>query len=93
MNNPPVPAVVQGGELRVADPVLTKYAAEIRRLRKRAQEDIIEIGRYLDQAQKHAGHGTCPSACSRPRLQPATKQPPADRRECRSQKILENLKC
>jgi hypothetical protein len=58
MNNLPVPAVVQGGELPVADPVLAKYAAEIRRLGKRVKEDIIEIGRYLDQAQKHAGHGT-----------------------------------
>ena len=46
------------GNLVVDDPILAKYAAEIRRLRKRAQEDIIEIGRYLDQAQKHASHGT-----------------------------------
>src|SRR6516164_9345180 len=29
-----------------------------------------------------------PSACSRPRSQPASKQPPADRRECRSAKIF-----
>jgi hypothetical protein len=47
-----------GGNLVVADPVLAEYAAEIHHLRKRAKEDIIEIGRYLDQAQKHAGHGT-----------------------------------
>jgi hypothetical protein len=40
-----------------ADPVLAKYAAEIRRLGKRVKEDIIAIGRYLDQAQKHAGRG------------------------------------
>ena len=39
------------------DPVLTKYAAEIRRLGKRVKEDVIEIGHYLDQAQKHAGRG------------------------------------
>src|SRR6516165_2338550 len=53
-------AIVKAGvdNLVVNDPVLAKYAAEIRHLRKRAQEDIIEIGRYLDQAQKHAGHGT-----------------------------------
>jgi hypothetical protein len=44
--------------LAVDDPVLKKYATKIRRLRKRAQEDIIEIGRYLDQAQQHADHGT-----------------------------------
>jgi hypothetical protein len=46
------------GNLVVDDPVLTKYAAEIRRLGKRVKEDVVEIGRYLDQAQKHAGHGT-----------------------------------
>jgi hypothetical protein len=49
------------GNLAVGDPVLAKYAAEIRRLGKRVKEDVIAIGRYLDQAQKHmkdAGHGT-----------------------------------
>jgi hypothetical protein len=40
-----------------ADPVLTKYAAEIRRLGKRVKEDVIEIGRILDRAQEHAGRG------------------------------------
>ena len=40
-----------------ADAVLTKYAAEIRRLGKRVKEDVIEIGRILDQAQEHAGRG------------------------------------
>jgi hypothetical protein len=46
------------GNLVVDDPVLTKYATEIRRLGRRVKEDVVEIGRYLDQAQKHAGHGT-----------------------------------
>jgi hypothetical protein len=46
------------GNLAVVDPILAKYAAEIRRLGKRVKEDVIEIGRYLDQAQQHAGHGT-----------------------------------
>jgi hypothetical protein len=46
------------GNLIVDDPVLAKYATEIRRLVKRAKEDIVEIGRYLHQAQEHAGHGT-----------------------------------
>jgi hypothetical protein len=45
------------GNLVVDDPVLTKYAAEIRRLGKRVKEDVVAIGRYLDQAQKHAGRG------------------------------------
>ena len=45
-------------DVGVDDPVLTKYAAEIRRLGKRAKEDLIKIGRCLDQAQKHAGRGT-----------------------------------
>jgi hypothetical protein len=40
-----------------SDPVLAKYAVEIRRLGKRVKEDVIAIGRYLDQAQKHAGRG------------------------------------
>jgi hypothetical protein len=43
--------------LAVDDPVLAKYAIEIRRLGKRVKEDIIAIGRYLEQAQEHAGHG------------------------------------
>jgi hypothetical protein len=52
-------AVVEAvGNLAVDDPVLAKYAAEIRRLGKRVKEDVVAIGRYLDQAQKHAGHGT-----------------------------------
>ena len=45
-----------GGSL-TADPVLAKYAAEIRRLGKRVKEDIIAIGRYLDDAREHAGRG------------------------------------
>jgi hypothetical protein len=40
-----------------ADPVLAEYATEIRRLGKRVKEDVIEIGRILDQAQEHAGRG------------------------------------
>jgi hypothetical protein len=44
------------GNLAVDD-ILAKYAAEIRRLGKRVKEDVIEIGHYLDQAQKHAGRG------------------------------------
>src|SRR6516165_5121103 len=52
-------AVVKAvGNLAVDDPVLAKYAAEIRCLGKRVKEDVVAIGRYLDQAQKHAGHGT-----------------------------------
>jgi hypothetical protein len=45
------------GNLVVDDPVLAEYATEIRHLGKRVKEDVIEIGRYLDQAKKHAGHG------------------------------------
>jgi hypothetical protein len=46
------------GNFVVDDPVLTKCAAEIRRLGRRVKEDVVEIGRYLDEAQQHAGHGT-----------------------------------
>jgi hypothetical protein len=45
------------GDSSIGDPVLAKYAAEIRRLGKRVKEDVVAIGRYLDQAQKHAGRG------------------------------------
>jgi hypothetical protein len=48
IDTPPAPA---------ADPVLAKYAAEIRRLAKRVKEDVIEIGRYLVEAREHIGHG------------------------------------
>jgi hypothetical protein len=41
----------------ISDPVLAKYAAEIRRLGKRVKEGVVAIGRYLDRAQKHAGRG------------------------------------
>jgi hypothetical protein len=41
----------------VKDPVLAKYATEIRRLGKRIKDDVIEIGRYLYEAQEHAGRG------------------------------------
>ena len=49
---------VDVGNLVVDDAILREYAAEIRRLGKRVKEDVVEIGRYLDQAQKHADHGT-----------------------------------
>jgi hypothetical protein len=38
----------------LTDPVLAKIAKEIRKLVK---DDFVTIGGYLDQAQKHAGHG------------------------------------
>jgi hypothetical protein len=41
----------------VPDPVLAEHAAEIRRLRKRAAEDIIEIGRLLTICKGIVGHG------------------------------------
>jgi len=40
-----------------ADPLLAQYATEIHRLGKRVKKDVIAIGHYLDQAQKHAGRG------------------------------------
>ena len=50
-------AIVKADVGNLVDPILTECAAEIRRRVKRAKEDIVEIGRYLDQAKKHAGHG------------------------------------
>jgi hypothetical protein len=44
-------------EISIVDPVLAKCAVEIRRLGKRVTEDVVEIGRNLAEARKHAGHG------------------------------------
>ena len=41
----------------VSDPVLAEHVAEIRRLGKRAIEDVIEIGRRLTECKKIVGHG------------------------------------
>ena len=41
----------------VSDPVLAEHVAEIRRLGKRAIEDVIEIGRRLRECKEIVGHG------------------------------------
>ena len=41
----------------VSDPVLAEHVAEIRRLGKRAIEDVIEIGRRLTVCKEIVGHG------------------------------------
>lgn len=41
----------------VSDPVLAEHVAEIRRLGKRAIEDVIEIGRRLNECKEIVGYG------------------------------------